>query len=405
MQGGHNVGEQWRAGSAAVVSVVVIGVVGLIVAMMATPSVRALVIKRTISRADLLLAASQPTHAAQALEQVKPWSDCYPILTPQVNTRLVRCYAAAGDIEKATALAENIRNQQKGQLQPPNAATSTWVMFKLFEIIPNKIFNGLKQPAGFNSMQGYEALRQELKRLDRIDLLWTNELQPTPVPQIENAGTQPKQMEPKRVKMSDLIPDQARPEPEPVNDEPKMAPVREVATEPAPDDEPETTGDQDSTPSAPPPEQPMEDAQAREKALKITRLKAQQQALEEQIAKIAKDGPAPSKPLAATQTVLADRYNTASQKYAQFVEQNIKMKHEMDKASGPRRTELLDALKKRRFEEPILKRNLDKAKSDLDKAGIVPPAEAAKATEKKIRDLTRQLNAVRTELQSLEFKP
>jgi len=375
-----------RRGFTSIGSMIIVGLVfGLIIIMLATPSIRAVIIRRNITHANSLLQAGDTPHAIQLLQQVKPWADCYPALAAELNQRLVRAYAAGGHLDQAIATAETIRKPA----QPTDSATSTWAPIQLLEIAPNRLFNSIYPAPTDMGMEGYNILLDTLTGMNRTDLLLNIDHAVKPGP---SQPTGPPKLVPsdKHIDMATLVPDDS-PHANAVAPSPKItatniaAPVQANATSPAE--------------QSPPVTDPSRDI-----ALKIIQLRAQQKILLDQLVTQKKNAPPDTQEVKPARTAAIERLRKARQKYNDFVDGNIKLKQEWDRSHGPRRAFLFDELKKRKFEEPDLKLELDKAEAAMKASGGNSQDEARKAHDRVIREIEQQLQSVRATLQTLEFQ-
>jgi vacuolar-type H+-ATPase subunit D/Vma8 len=118
-------------------------------------------------------------------------------------------------------------------------------------------------------------------------------------------------------------------------------------------------------------------------------------------------GKAVQPPLTPAQAAAKARHQKAVQTFNRFVDENIRIKNEMDKASGARRAELLDQLKARRYQEQSLQRELRDAQAAFEQ--LQPPPHPKADIEKRIRTLTeeyrrtiRQIEAAQNDLEQTD---
>jgi hypothetical protein len=354
-----------RSGFVKITLIGVAGLLGIFLMIAVTPTLQYHQVTVALQQAERLLDQENPGEAIQHLYAVEPLLEFFPELTPAFRGHLIRAYTQAGHLDEAFAVSQKPAGWTEAWRSKSNPTQPTVSFLVRFA----HRFPAFKATPFVNPYTGKSDLtvfRDQLVSMDRWDLFLPYD--PSTPPPAAAAPIRAAQSAPLQ-----------KPEPPP-------DPTPLVAPKPLP----------------PPPPSP-EETRARQKA-QLAQLTGQVETLSNQIVSAKADlAKAVNPPLTPAQTAAKARHQKAVQTFNQFVDENIKLKKDMDSATGPRRVELLDKLKTRRFQEQNLQRELREAKAADEK--LLPPTNPKIDLEKRITSLSaeyehksRQIEALRKDL-------
>lgn len=365
-----------RSGFVRITLMGVAGLLGILLMLALTPTLQYRHATQALHQAELLLEQHNPGEAVQHLFALAPLLEFFPELIPPFRGHLIRAYTQAGHLDEAFALSQKPPGWTgicPSSFSAPLATVSPLVRFSFRFPVFGK--HPLSTP--YAGKSDITIFQDQLVSLNRWDLFLPYD-PATPPPTLTPA--QPVQPIPTPVEPVQPIPLAATPK--------TISPI------------PETL------PPPPPPPPPREETRDRLDK-NLAHLTGQLETISNQLVAARADLIKAANPiLTPAQTAAKNRQQKATLTVNRFIDENIRLKNEMDKASGARRVGLLDQLKARRYQEQGLQRELQNAKAACEK--LLPPTNPKIDLEIRIEALTdeyhrtgRQIEATRKELEQV----
>ena len=161
-QGAFAMSGFMRTTNGAIVGGVLAFCIGAFVLMFAVPAVRIAKLSSALSAAELLASGGRPTEALREITAIEPAARQFPWLTYRIEMQMVRCHVRTGDLLEARRHADLILSgcDSGGQLVPRPGAGS-FVRNAPVWVIGSALNAG--DSGSWDCWSGYEALMEELK--------------------------------------------------------------------------------------------------------------------------------------------------------------------------------------------------------------------------------------------------
>jgi len=135
-----------------VVSYLVFGVIGTILAAGAASAFQIWTIKKVIASANVIQKDPSTDAMLSRLIQTEYWASRYPVLTKQLNMAVIRCQVKRQDMRSATNTAWKIYDGRFDKARP------SLNLFEVVQNVPNSLINGLMEDGHLTRYSGYEEL-------------------------------------------------------------------------------------------------------------------------------------------------------------------------------------------------------------------------------------------------------